>query len=504
MTGSSQPYARVLSLGLLVASSLPFGSYTVQYRSSAVVRKNEQSRVAPLNNRAVGRIRYTVPDTTGTVRTASHKEHQGSKNEQTTRALRSLLSVVRSALNYDNDRGATMRRKNAILLATVRSTLVCVSIIFALFQIYTFERELAPRITRGEIAQARKRKISSTAMESTPVPALPRIVRPRPLPPLTSLLHINRTTKETAIVGNVTWLLDFAIIGFGKCGTSTMMEYLNQPPLSTVFQRERCDVGYGHPEQIIQDLYRVARHYEANNTLIGLKCPRNVDDEMTHYSAIFSQTKLIVGLRHPIHWFQSLYNFRVNNEGAIPHPNELIANHVPGAKGVFADRARYHFYLARLGKTPLKDDRELSILFSVSKLQERANFFRNFLIENVGQKVFLYHVEQLSNDTWSKTFGQDISNFLGLDRALPPVIHRRVPGRKFMSEEAQATRAALKINICDAEFKHLRDVLIDHGLTAAQWFREYFLQSPDVMVSSRRYFDWLMDRWASDPCETMQ
>ena len=39
------------------------------------------------------------------------------------------------------------------------------------------------------------------------------------------------------------WLLNFAIIGFPKCGTSTLMHYFHQNKEVQIFKEERCDLG---------------------------------------------------------------------------------------------------------------------------------------------------------------------------------------------------------------------------------------------------------------------
>jgi hypothetical protein len=57
-------------------------------------------------------------------------------------------------------------------------------------------------------------------------------------PPLESLIgdtYLN-------ISGNVQFLLDFAILGVPKCGTSTMMRWLNQHSLASVIDTEVYDL----------------------------------------------------------------------------------------------------------------------------------------------------------------------------------------------------------------------------------------------------------------------
>jgi hypothetical protein len=73
-------------------------------------------------------------------------------------------------------------------------------------------------------------------------------------PSLHSLLH-NETGKVVQ-GADVSWLLDFAIIGFGKCGTSTLMELLGSHPQVACFQREISDLMRNKVETFVEKLYR--------------------------------------------------------------------------------------------------------------------------------------------------------------------------------------------------------------------------------------------------------
>lgn len=354
------------------------------------------------------------------------------------------------------------------------------------------------------------------------VPFVPRIQRRNPLPSLESLVATtiargstasnsitNNESKTSSIVGDVSDMLDFAIIGFAKAGTSTMMEYLNQPPISIVFQEEQCHIGYDKPAKLIPKLHRTLSNAKTTTNvsdttpLIGIKCPRNIDDSMINFSTYFPYTKFIIALRHPVYWFQSMYNFRIHNEGIpLPHPNLLLTGHISGARGVFANRVRYHHMLGRLGKTPLREERELSLVFYNSTKLDIQVFYNNLLL-NTGNKIFLYHMEQLPPSTLGMlppSFVTDLSNFLGLQTNLPRhSIRRWIPGKIFPSKELRY-RESLKIDICDEEYRPLRNVLVENGKISAQWIREYFLKSPDVVTPSGTSFNYLMDQWSIDPC----
>jgi len=75
-----------------------------------------------------------------------------------------------------------------------------------------------------------------------------------------SLRQIVNATDH--IIGDSQFLLDFAIVGFGKCGTSTMMSWLGQHP----------EVACIH--QLIRRLYRnlpAHGHFKR-----GYKCPADL------------------------------------------------------------------------------------------------------------------------------------------------------------------------------------------------------------------------------------
>lgn len=89
-------------------------------------------------------------------------------------------------------------------------------------------------------------------------------------PPLTSIV------EDSNVTGDASWLLNFAIIGFPKCGTSTMMSYLAGNE-TQVPQWEICDLGYNKPGRYIQKLHEefTSKHQQGGAIVQhGVKCPR--------------------------------------------------------------------------------------------------------------------------------------------------------------------------------------------------------------------------------------
>ena len=120
-----------------------------------------------------------------------------------------------------------------------------------------------------------------------------------------ALANYTRPPLETIIdkYGNVTgdpqFLLDFAIIGFGKCGTSSMMHWLSEHPEIKCFKDEIWELIYFRPQNLIRLLYErlPPGHYKR-----GYKCPAEITQShtMDYFRTLFPKTKLMIGIRHPV------------------------------------------------------------------------------------------------------------------------------------------------------------------------------------------------------------
>ena len=232
-------------------------------------------------------------------------------------------------------------------------------------------------------------------------------------PPLTDLIQGWNITR------NVTWLLDFAVVGFPKTGTSSLMTYLQSKQDSIfIFGDERCDLGWNQHVVLLQDLYK---HYQPHLRM-GIKCPNNleVDLAMKNFNAFFPKTKFIVGLRHPVLWLESLYNHRVNNYYEMPPAQKVVGKCRRFNQGVCTVRTNF------------------------SKHMSQIEPFR---------KVFLYEVSQLKPDDLerSRLFRQDLSDFLELSTPLPDDMPWGRPGIREISDEDAKELVSKRMNICDEE-----------------------------------------------------
>eukprot|EP00977_Amphora_coffeiformis_P003397 scaffold630_cov174-Amphora_coffeaeformis.AAC.17 len=104
---------------------------------------------------------------------------------------------------------------------------------------------------------------------------------------------------EERIIGNVQFLLDFAIIGFGKAGTSTLMDWLAAHPVVAMFAREVYDLVQQRPAHLVQSLYEDLP--AGDQYMRGYKNPLEITQPhvLDYYRTYWPQTKLICGLRHP-------------------------------------------------------------------------------------------------------------------------------------------------------------------------------------------------------------
>jgi hypothetical protein len=130
--------------------------------------------------------------------------------------------------------------------------------------------------------------------------------------PLDSLI----SDDYKSIQGDVQFLMDFAIIGHSKTATSFMKKWFRHHPQMLIRNDEvhhLSDPVLG-PAKMVEDLYtlgpirpKMYRGYKAPNDIRRLSA-------LNAFKKYWPMTKLIVGIRHPVKWFESYYNFSVSTE----------------------------------------------------------------------------------------------------------------------------------------------------------------------------------------------
>jgi hypothetical protein len=332
--------------------------------------------------------------------------------------------------------------------------------------------------------------LPSIDIMKTSVPLLSNVHEPIPRPPFHSIV-----TGRWNITGDASWLLNFAIVGFPKCGTSTLMHHLENHDEMHVFDIERCDLTGNQQATLIRDLYHdmpKGSHY-----VRGIKCPQDVEStqlSIQAYQTWFPSTKFIVGVRHPILWFESFYNFRIHNHYVLPPPQQLIGPCGQGSYGCCTDRSNFHFHLSNLGKTPFTAAEANLMRKPLLRFRKNETHFQ--------APIFLYEISQLSDpdETRAATLRKDLQNFLGLNKPIPPFIWFK-PGRNHTEESIKKVNSR-KIDICDDQHRTVRKRLLEQAQQASTWISNHFLQSDTVYVSSPHYFvHVLMEKWKHDPCK---
>lgn len=225
---------------------------------------------------------------------------------------------------------------------------------------------------------------------------------------------------------------------------------------------------------------------------------------MRYFRTHFPKTALFVGVRHPVSLWQSLYNFRVQNYDEMPHPRDLIGRCAAGMKGTCTEKTNFAFDLMRMGKTNEENGpRPTTELEEKLVGRFKAMWYNVTEVQPIPNRVFFYDIAQLADRDEERQFKfrKEVSNFLGLETIVPPLIHVK-PGKNITDKELQAKKDRKKINICDNEYANVRAELMTIARLNSLWIRQVFLDLPGIITSSREFLEQILLGWMDDPCET--
>lgn len=359
-------------------------------------------------------------------------------------------------------------------------------------------------------------------------------------------------------------MIDFAILGFEKCGTTWLKEYVlgksqhvvipaGHSGTSEVHDLERDELdsfvdlfvdgmqrqrSNGQPSIWDSILHREDlgsspallrgnnghRHGRFRHPLprLGYKSPGGLKKEASLRNLEFfaPHLRLLVTTRHPVWWFQSIYNYKLFKKGHAPPPHTLIGHCGEDCQGIATRKdggclksegigictgaANFHHFLSRLGWTPMQTDVELDLLehhqmstYSFPKAQ-----------------LFLMEQGQMNGRNLTVTNGllQDLESFLDLPNQSLPRMDKTYRVDQYPSSQDHPREDALaaynetyvkehKISICDEIHRPIRNELIKIGSVASRWIIEFFLPSLHVVVSDRQDFKQRLRAWAVDPCD---
>lgn len=105
--------------------------------------------------------------------------------------------------------------------------------------------------------------------------------------------------------------LDFAFIGWPKTGTSFLLKVLGDHPEVTMPESEFCDltVAQDGGEKNLTRWMMTSQHKSLKSSVpqkYGIKCPHMIrkTQSIERLAMVYDSTRLVVGVRHPVLWFQ--------------------------------------------------------------------------------------------------------------------------------------------------------------------------------------------------------
>jgi len=296
-------------------------------------------------------------------------------------------------------------------------------------------------------------------------------------------------------------IMDFVIAGFAKCGTTTLeanLAYLAPMP-------EAQDVCTPVHQTVYYSYINWPKRYASgsypNGTekiLRGTKCPAFISGNwLKEWSTHLPRTKIIVGIRHPVLWFQSFWNMQLRNGQLRANQRDPYMrlrqcfggncrNGCPDGQLFCTNRARFHLSLAALGKTPLSPDERQ--LLSPNDLDGGMNLKNN----NITNHIFLYEQQELNEEyVWAY-----LAKYLDVDY----IPHDKRRGSYAKKEPSVFT------DFCEDQYDLFRALMMPNAYELSVWLQEYFLpvamddNRPDVVVPNVTHMMELVDKYKYDPC----
>lgn len=291
-------------------------------------------------------------------------------------------------------------------------------------------------------------------------------------------------------------ILDFAVVGYPKCGTTSLMANLGKlapMPIADICTPVHQTVWYAYknwPKDMGED-----------KLMRGTKCPSLITTSsknmLKDYSKHLPKTKLIVGIRHPMKWFKSFWDMQAGREDATPDPYDRTTlcippkhrrcrHSCPNNQLFCMHRARFHLGLASLGKTNLTQEERLLLA------PNDGDGGKKLKNSNISNPVFLYEQQELSQDyLWD-----DLAQFLGVDN-IPHDVYHGSHGKK---------KKIHVVDFCHDEYDRLRAMMMPYAYDLSVWLQEYFIplakdeSRPDVVISRPDRMYELVEEYKDDPC----
>jgi hypothetical protein len=285
--------------------------------------------------------------------------------------------------------------------------------------------------------------------------------------------------------------LDFLMAGFAKTGSTSLLHLFKNHNETNVLESEMCTLSTDeNMEEVSYSLDNIS--IKSPTMLRGIKCPTAMwnANGLSKLHENNPDLKIIIGLRHPISWFQSFYNYRVtemhNNNMVIdpPSPQTLISTK-DAWKGVSSGGSRFDIALMQLGKVELTS-KDLTLLGQSNRRVIPSKF-----------KIFIYVIDEISHQDGqeSSQFKRDLQQFLGLKERINDI---PMSNKNHNTGENKYSET---MNICQPEYNQLRLDLMRNGKIASRWIRSKFMNHEDVTVGgTESNFSAFLEKWNKDPC----
>lgn len=213
-----------------------------------------------------------------------------------------------------------------------------------------------------------------------------------------------------------------------------------------------------------------------NSRLRGEYCPTFIrnPEQVKILASSSGMDRMVVGLRHPVLFFQDLYNHRVSNF----HPS---CDH---EHGEHAFSSSLDFFVQVSDRNAFQD------ISTESTLYEQA---LNETTPSI--KIFLYASEQLDGGP-SKLFRKSLESFLGLSQSI------KEDDQGVMDHDASEGDQKTTMNICEEKFTGLRESLLKRAKGTANFILDQFIAKQNVEVGDLQQFRAFVTKWSQDPCSS--
>ena len=315
--------------------------------------------------------------------------------------------------------------------------------------------------------------------------------------------------------------MDFLIAGHPKTGTTTLVANL-----AKVAPMKVKDFCASKPATILHyvidawpqkfpEIMDGPNKYVSDKSLmmVGSKCPQFIGDPelLSRFTISHPRMKLIVGIRHPVEWFNSFIRMGHTEDlykkmKICPHYKNI--DPISGIPGGIASnaarnkdqheiciaecrcgipicfhRSRLHIGLARIGKTGLSSD-ERKLL-----APKDPDGGENLFDAQAKNPVFVYDQSQMKEDS----YWDELAGFLGLNY---------IPNEHYHSSKGSEKN----VTLCIPFYDEFRSKIMEHSYNMSVWLEDYFLplgldpNRPDVVIANTKTFQEIIQTYKRDPC----